>query len=291
EGGRDGLQEGSGTDGGWRSGTGLAAGLADGVELIGFGVTEGGDGAIGPGDDHGIGMVDMAQADDLFVVDGGLEAAAGDDFAIEDLRAAEDPDLAADGKGVGGEAMEQDGQIMVVVELAGVVAIQEGGPVLVVDDQVEIAVIIQVAIGGAIGKARMGEAPVGADVLEMQVAQVPEYLVEQGFGGHLVEQAVQSCLIAGGGHLLKGLARRELQKILVRQIAGNAVGNEDIVEAIIVGIEEERPPGPVGGRDAGEIGDLGELPVAVVELEGVLKELVIETRALFEAIYIDVLEG
>src|SRR6185312_11831459 len=58
EGGRDGLQEGSGTDGGWRSGTGLAAGLADGVELIGFGVTEGGDGAIGPGDDHGIGMVD-----------------------------------------------------------------------------------------------------------------------------------------------------------------------------------------------------------------------------------------
>ena len=43
----------------------------------------------------------MAQADDLFVVDGGLEAAAGDDFAVEDLAVVIDADLAADGEGIG----------------------------------------------------------------------------------------------------------------------------------------------------------------------------------------------
>ncbi len=212
-------------------------GLPDRIELIGRGMIEFGDGAVWPGDEQGIGMGDITQTDDLFVVDGGLEAAAGDDLAIEDLAAAEDPDLAADGKGIGSEAMQEYGEVMVMVELAGIVAIEEGGSVLVVDDQVQIAVVIQIAIGGAIGEGRMGEAPIGTDVLEMQIAQVTVYLVQQRFGRHLIQQIIQSFFIAGQGHLLKRLACRELEEILVGKVACNAIGDKNIVEAIVVGIE------------------------------------------------------
>jgi len=190
EGGVDVAQQGSDGFGWRRSGSGFLSRLADGMEGIDSGVIEAGDRAVGPGDGHGIGVGNGAQTDDLFVIDGGLEAPAGNEFAIEDLWAAEDADLAADGEGIGGEAMEHDGQVVVVIELAGVVAIEEGGAVLVVDDQVEIAVVVQIAIGGAIGEGGMGEAPLDADVPEAQIAQVAEDLVQQRLSGHLIEQIV-----------------------------------------------------------------------------------------------------
>ena len=63
---------------------------------------------------------------------------------------------------------------------AGVVAVDEGGAVLVVDDEVEVAVVIEVAIGGAVGEGRLGEAPGFADILELKVAEVAIGLVSRG---------------------------------------------------------------------------------------------------------------
>ena len=291
EGGLDGFEQGD--DGLWRGGGGMGfmTGLADGIELIGGGVIEFGDGAVGPGDDEGIGMSDGAQADDLFVVDGGLEAAAGDDFAVEDLTAAEDPDLAADGKGVGGQAMEEDGEVMVMVQFAGIVAVDEGRSILVVDDQVQVAVIVQVAVGGAVGKGGMCEAPIDADVLETQIAQIAIHLVQQGGLGDAIEQLVDVLFFSAERHLLVHIIGEEVKEIEIRNIPVDAVADKDVIIAIVVGVEHKGPPGPVGSRDAGKISDLGELAVAVVELEAVLYELIIETGLEFAIEETDVVKG
>ncbi len=135
---------------------------------------------VGPGDHQGIYGGELAQADDLFVIDGGLEASAGNDLAVEDLAVLIDADFGADGEGIGVVAVEEGADVVVVVELAGVVAIDKGGPVLVIDDQVEIAIAIEVAVGGAVGKGGVGESPGEADVLEPEVAQVAEAFAQEG---------------------------------------------------------------------------------------------------------------
>jgi len=54
-----------------------------------------------------------------------------------------DADLAADGEGVGASAFEEGADIVVVIDLPAIVAVDECWPVLIIDDQVEIAVVVE----------------------------------------------------------------------------------------------------------------------------------------------------
>src|SRR5450631_3548495 len=87
--------------------------LADGIDGVQGGMIEMGGGAIGPGDAKGVDAGQLAQADDLFIIDRGLEATAGDEFAVEDLSCLVDTDLAADGEGIGRGGVKEDADIMI----------------------------------------------------------------------------------------------------------------------------------------------------------------------------------
>ena len=68
----------------------------------------------------------------------------------------------------------------------------------------------------------------------------------------------------------------EIQEVQVGDILVDAVADEDIVVAVVVHVEHQGAPAPVGGGYAGIIADLDEFAVAVIELKAVFHVLVIE---------------
>ncbi len=187
--------------------------------------------------------------------------------------------------------MQEDADVVVVIKLPGIIPVDEGGTVLVVDDQVEVAVIIEVAIGGAVGKRGLCKTPGQTFVGEGKFAIIAEGFVEHRIDRYFFQQLVDPFFFSCEHHFLQDIVRKKVHKIEIGDVFIDAVANINIGEAIVVHIEEEGAPAPVGGGHAAEIGDVKEFPAAIVELQAVFHVLVIKAGFQFGVIEVDIVKG
>ncbi len=236
-------------------------------------------------------MGDVTQSDELFIIYAGLKASAGDQLSVEMLPFGIGIDLAANRESIGGLSFQGNAYEMIMVELPAVIAIDGSGLILVVDDQVEVAIAVQISISGAIGEGGLSESPVGADVLETEVAQVAIDFIQQWGLGNVLQQFIDILFLSAERHFLVDVIGEEVEEVKVRDIPIDAVANIDIVEAVVVHIEHQGAPAPVGGGDAAVVTGFQEFAVTIVDLEAVLNELIVEAGAQLAIEEIDIIEG
>ena len=127
--------------------------------------------------------------------------------------------------------------------VAAVVAQQTRGLVDVVHDDVEVAVVVQVSEGRATGAVQLLErrAALGLDLVESPLSVVVEQLVP---------------LLPGGPQVLRVDVGEHVP-----------IGDEDVLPAVVVVVDEADTPAKRRQRreaDAGDHGDIGEHQAAVV---------------------------
>ncbi len=158
------------------------------------------------------------------------------------------------------------------LNLHQIVAIDEGRVVDVVDDHVQISVQIQVGVGRAVGKRRHANAPLFGHVLERQVAPIAEGKIFDFHGRNLADQ-----IILGSHGATFGA---ELGKIAVGDVAGKAVGHDQVAVAVVVEVGQQRRPAPIGFGHISHHAHIGKNRlvgaglVAHVDLHGVADVLV-----------------
>jgi hypothetical protein len=91
--------------------------------------------------------------------------------------------------------------------------------------------------------------------------------------------------------LLIDVIGKEVKEVEVGDIPVNAVADVDVVIAVVIEVEHECAPTPVGGGNAAIIADLEKFAVAIVELEAVFDILIIEAGAEFGVEQVGVIEG
>ena len=208
-------------------------------------------GGVGDGGGGDGGGLAKAEVDEGFV--GREEAGLGEELAGLDAGGGLDLDGGADG-GVEAE----------MVLFGEVVAVDGDGFVEVGDDEIEVAIVVEVAVGGGVGHAFVVEVPFCADFFEVEVAGVAEGKVFfVAFGG------VFPAIPFGGADevLLFG------KHVGVVEHAGGTVGEEDVEEAVVIEVEEFGGPGPVGVGEVGEVGGFEEERGVGIEEEGVAHHL------------------
>ncbi len=180
-------------------------------------------------------------------------------------------------------ALEAHLEEAVLREGAGVVAIDRDFLIDVVHHQVECAVTIQIAIGGAIGKPPRVQSPLGTHIREgnglprtgCAAAVVAEGVVRNRRRAHRVgeRQKIDAPVLDRRYHRL--IVREEGDVVLRGQIPRHAVGYMDVLVAILIEIGDQRTPAPVRRGDAGQLADVAERSIPVVEMEHVAHELVV----------------
>ncbi len=149
----------------------------------------------------------------------------------------------------------------------GVIAVQTDFGIEFVDHDIEIAIAVEVAEGHALGDAGLVEVPCAAVIGEAPMAEVAP---GGSAGGETFEPGAEGDAVAFAGAAGGDVPFDVIGDVEVHRIAFVATGDEEILEAVEIDIEESDAPGPVGGFDAGEVGDLGEGAVAEVPVEGVV---------------------
>ena len=183
---------------------------------------------------------------------------------------------------------------MAVFPPGGVVAVHEGGGVGVVDDQVQVAVVIQVGVGRAIGEAVQVQSPLFGDLAEGVVALRPAILeggIRDGVRGNGVDQHLKVYAPTGGHLALELVVGDVVQKVAVGQVLVDAISHVEVLVAVVVHVEDERPPAPVGGLHPAEPTYLREGAVAIVALQHVAGELVVVVVLQVELVAVPVFEG
>src|SRR5207247_7504771 len=125
------------------------------------------------------------------------------------------------------------------------VAIDRGGGVDVVQDEIERAAVVQVDVGGAVGEPRLVQPPCGRHVRERQVPVVTERVVGEGDLGHALDERQVGHGDRGPQRGLYGLIAHVADVIEVVGPAVNAVGDEQILVAVVVQIREQGGPAPI----------------------------------------------
>lgn len=254
------LGEGRRGGGGLGLGLGLGPGFMDFVEALrpdsgDAGVAAGapehldfemGGGAGGEGDLGLVGRQVTGAGPDFLFLD-------GDGTALESHSGAE-------ALGVGGNTAETDGD----PGCGGVVAVDEGTVVPGIGDEVEVAVVVEIGEGHAMGDAEGVEAPGLGMVGEAEISEVAPGGVGRG-EGWVVEEDVAGGLLGAPGRFV-GTPGVDIEIV---EIVGMPVGDQEILEAVEIHIEEDRRPGPVRHGHTGEPGDFGVGAVATIPLEGV----------------------
>ena len=139
-------------------------------------------------------------------------------------------------------------------------------------DQVEVPVAVEVGEGRPEPHAHLVESPRVADVLEVQVAQVPEG--QMPFGQHRRGFGDADAL----GEALA--SEHALGDVEVVELAHHAVGEKDVEPAVVVEVLQAHGPGPVGGGQPGELGGLKHPAGPGAEEEGVAHVLGRRARVL-----------
>ena len=109
----------------------------------------------------------------------------------------------------------------------GLILVNPGGFVQVVGDQIQVAVIVQIGVGGSVSAARFGKTPGYRFVLKLQARRTPKQVVWHPSVGHLFDGPLQK-LRRVGHCLLHRIIRHVLDVIEVVGTTGNAVGNKQI---------------------------------------------------------------
>src|SRR5690606_14831347 len=188
----------------------------------------------------------------------------------------------SDAEGVLFRSLELEGQVIVVQLLIGVVSIDKGRGIDIVDHQVQVPVIVQVGIGDPIGKGGGFKAPGHIGVFKSDVPIVPKGIIGLGIDGHPGNDRVYGFLTAGQGHFLHDLIGKEIDKIQVGEVVVDPVGDKDILETVVVHIKDQSRPTPIGGRRTTVIGHLCNTAVPIAQLKVVLVVLLVKVLVLFE---------
>jgi hypothetical protein len=190
----------------------------------------------------------------------GEVASAGDDFLGLNHGAAEQADSGSDAAGVGRKAAQAYGHAW----CGGIVAKHEGGVVQPVHHDVEVAVVVEVAEGHALGDAGGAESPGGGDVGEREVTAIAE-----GNRRLAERRVVTECRC---GPRVRGAIHGVLG-VQIKHVMGVAGGKEDIFEAIEIDVQKGDIPGPIGCGDAGKLGDFSKGAVAAGQEQRVAGQL------------------
>ena len=128
----------------------------------------------------------------------------------------------------------------------------------VVDDEIELAVVIEVGVGRAVREARLVQSPVLRHVRERQIPVVPEDVVGHAVTVQLLQQRQRSLGVSRTASPEHG--RLVLQ--IVHRL-GITARDEDVLGAVIVEIHQQGGPAPIRVGHARETADLTEDDVAV----------------------------
>ncbi len=160
-----------------------------------------------------------------------------------------------------------------------IIAVDERFVVDIVHHEIRRAVAIQIAVRGPVGETWPVESPRRAHFGEREVAVVAERIVRQLGRRHGVDQArqIDPLLTAARRRQQRLIVRQKRDVVLRRDVLGQTVGHEDVLVAVEVEVGEQRGPAPVAARDAGLPREIAERAVAVVVLQHVAHELVIES--------------
>ena len=214
-------------------------------------------------------------------LDGGEVTAAGIELQILARGARVDGDLRAVAIPVSPRTSEREPEEIVMRQPLDPVLEDEGGPVEIVDHEVQVAVVVQVGVRRPGGVTRDIHPPRHRAIAERQVAVVPEEGVGELAPRPLAQPREQSLLALPLETLAAGLrqvARAHLphegEIVEVGNVLRIAVGDEKVLPPIIVVIRKEGSPAPIRRVHSGELSDLaeGRMPVrprAVVELQRV----------------------
>src|ERR1700754_46136 len=149
---------------------------------------------------------------------------------------------AADAAGICGRTLYDDGKIVGMLKC---IFVDEGIVVDIIDDEVEVAVVVEVGIGAAVGKGGVSETPVPADIGEMIPVDVLKTVSRKANDGQGVDHSQ--------GELCRSSALSVVVCYIVEvgHIARQTVGNDDIAIAVVVKVGNQGAPAPVGFLHAG----------------------------------------
>ena len=161
----------------------------------------------------------------------------------------------------------------------------------VIDHHIQVAIVVEICINGAVGKGSFGRSDLCRQVIEMQLTCIAKKFVGQFDTRHFIYHCQFFSLDATGRILfeLKSPVFLKFYKVDIIHAAWNAVADEKILEAIAVEIHPQRRPGPVGGSDACKQADFTKRAVAVVELQvvaGILVVIAMPQFVLIQAVII-----
>ena len=191
----------------------------------------------------------------------GEVAAAGDDLLRLPNFADDHRHARADAVGV----RRQAAQLHRHARRDRVVAVNQRRLVEAVDDEVEVAVVVEVAGGDAVRRLRRVEPPRLPRLGKLEIAQVPV-----GNIGHGVGREHQQADLAALG---LGDARKLGLRVAVVDVVQMAIGDEQVFVAVQIHVEEHRLPRPVARLDAGVAAHLGESAVAAIPKHRVARDL------------------
>jgi len=123
-----------------------------------------------------------------------------------------------------------------------IVAVDPGGLVNVIDSKIEIAVEVEVGIGGSAGESLLGNPPIFTLLLERQVSRVPKRVVRHRGRGDFVDQIVKLRIL-----LLPPYRRKILGilKIHIGVVIPDSIRNIEVLEPIEVEVSQKSRPAPI----------------------------------------------
>ena len=200
-----------------------------------------------------------------------------------------DDDLRADPRGIGPGALQDNLQVVALGELARAVPINRGRGLEPVHHQIERPAVVQVHVGRAVRETRLCEPPGLRLVGEREVSVVAIRVVGDRDPRHLPDHrpgeprhpAAQRGLYDGVSHV------REVVEV-VRPVI-DAVGDEQVLAAVVVQVGKQGSPAPIGRVHARLIPDLTEAPVAAIELKRVTGVLRVVARLELQIVDVEAL--
>ena len=233
--------------------------------------------AIRPNDQNGIGFGGLPQSkvqhgfDSRLITSGKIELLILCDAGGSNIY------FCSQAIGVSCRTGQFDLQKMVFRLLFLVISENESSVIDIVDHQIEIAVVIQIAKCSPVGKGRDSQPPGLCFIPEAQVSVIAEKIVID-FPGRHTGQHCQVLVVRKLPILPQRPCEPRLDvtaKIKVQYIFSQAVGNVYILEAVIIKICCQRGPAPVCVGKPRQLDYIAESAITVVEVKTIIHILVV----------------
>ena len=146
--------------------------------------------------------------------------------------------------------------------------INRGRRVQVVEHQIDVAVVVQIAGGHAVGNPLEIKLPVGTGRLELTIAPVAEGRIARAPARVQLHGTLELIL----GQAATGVLDLRMA-VLIHHVEFEAVGEQQVFVTVEVHIEEQGGPGPVGSGQTRHPSHLGVVATGPAQEEGVAVEL------------------